>query len=122
MGTKLYVGNISYETTAESLREAFGADGRQVADVAIITDRMTGKPRGFAFVQMETESDAQAAIGALDGRELNGRTLRVSEARERTGGGGGGGGGRGGWDGGGGGGGGGGRGGGGRGGGRGSRY
>jgi RNA recognition motif-containing protein len=119
MGTKLYVGNISYETTAESLREAFGADGRQVADVAIITDRMTGKPRGFAFVQMETESDAQAAIGALDGRELNGRTLRVSEARERTGGGGGGGGGRGGWDGGGGGG---GRGGGGRGGGRGSRY
>ena len=119
MGTKLYVGNISYETTAESLREAFGADGRQVADVAIITDRMTGKPRGFAFVQMETESDAQAAIGALDGRELNGRTLRVSEARERTGGGGGGGGGgRGGWDGGGGGG----RGGGGRGGGRGSRY
>jgi RNA recognition motif-containing protein len=93
MGTKLYVGNIPYETTEEALRTAFGADGRQVTEVSIITDRMTGRPRGFAFVQMASESDAQAAISALDGHELNGRTLKVSEARERMGGGGGGGGG-----------------------------
>ncbi|HJZ85181.1 MAG TPA: RNA-binding protein [Polyangia bacterium] len=93
MGTKLYVGNLSYNTTEETLRTAFEADGRQVREVAIITDRMTGQPRGFAFVEMGSPADAQAAIAALDGRELDGRTLRVSEARERSGGGGGGGGG-----------------------------
>jgi len=80
-------------TTEETLRTAFEADGRQVREVAIITDRMTGQPRGFAFVEMGSPADAQAAIAALDGRELDGRTLRVSEARERSGGGGGGGGG-----------------------------
>jgi cold-inducible RNA-binding protein len=92
MGTRLYVGNLSYNTTEESLRSAFGADGRNVKEVSVITDRMTGQPRGFAFVEMATQADADAAISALDGRELDGRTLRVSEARERPGGGGGGGG------------------------------
>ncbi len=92
MGTKLYVGNLSYHTTEDALRQAFEADGRKVIEVAIITDRMTGQARGFAFVTMESPADAEAAIAALDGRELDGRTLRVSEARERQGGGGGGGG------------------------------
>jgi len=91
MGTKLYVGNLSYSTTEDGLRAAFGADGRQVVSVSIITDRMSGRPRGFAFVEMASGDDAEKAIAALDGR-----TLKVSEARERAPGGpGGGGGGRG---------------------------
>jgi RNA recognition motif-containing protein len=93
MGSKLYVGNLSYSTTEADLRSAFESDGRKVKDVSIITDRMTGQPRGFAFVQMATDQDAAAAISALDGQQLDGRTLRVNEAQERTGGGGGGGGG-----------------------------
>src|SRR5947208_2919176 len=93
MGTKLYVGNLAYSTTDDSLRTAFGADGRSVTEVSIITDRETGRPRGFAFVQMATPADAEAAIKALDGQQLDGRTIRVSEARERERGGGGGGGG-----------------------------
>src|SRR5262245_37694138 len=88
MGTKLYIGNLSYNTTEDTLRVAFAADGRVVTEVSIITDRETGRPRGFAFVQMGSPADAQAAISALDGQQLDGRTLRVSEARERTGGGG----------------------------------
>ncbi len=109
MGTKLYVGNLSYSATEETLRAAFEADGRTVTEVALITDRATGQPRGFAFVQMGSEADAQSAIAALNGKEVDGRTLNVNEARERAAGGGGGGGGRGGYGGGGGGGGGGGR-------------
>jgi len=94
MGTKLYVGNLSFNTTEEALRAHFEADGRQVKEVSIVTDRMTGQPRGFGFVEMATPEDAQAAISALDGRELNGRALRINEAQqkpERSGGGGGGG-------------------------------
>lgn len=83
MGTKLYVGNLSFSTTEETLRAAFGADGRQVEDVAVITDRVTGQPRGFAFVTMASEQDAQAAIEAWDGQHLDGRPLRVNEAQER---------------------------------------
>jgi RNA recognition motif-containing protein len=90
MGTKLYVGNLSYNTTEETLRDAFAADGRQVTEVSIITDRETGKPRGFAFVNMASDDDAKGAIEALDGQMLDGRTLRVNEARERERGGGGG--------------------------------
>lgn len=103
MGSKLYVGNLSFDTTEDTLRAAFEADGRQVSEVAIISDRMTGRPRGFAFVTMASSEDAQKAVEALDGRELDGRTLRVSEARERTEGGPRGGGGGGGYGGGGGG-------------------
>ena len=95
MGTKLYVGNLNYNTTEESLREAFGANGREVTSVSIIMDRETGRSRGFAFVEMSTDDEAAKAMGALNGRDIQGRTISVSEARERTGGGGGGGGGRG---------------------------
>jgi RNA recognition motif-containing protein len=95
VGTKLYVGNLSFNTSEASLRAAFGADGRDVREVAVISDRETGRPRGFAFVQMGSEKDAQAAIAAWNGKELDGRALKVNEAQERPGGGGGGGGGRG---------------------------
>ncbi len=105
MGTKLYVGNLSYNTGDESLRTAFGEAG-PVAKVTVMHDKETGQSRGFAFVEMSTEEGAQAAIKTWDGRELDGRALRVNEARERTdrGGGGGFGGGGGGFGGGGGGG------------------
>jgi RNA recognition motif-containing protein len=92
MSTKLYVGNLSYSTTEANLRGAFEADGRKVASCSIITDRETGQPRGFAFVEMASPADAEAAIAALDGQDLDGRRLRVSEARPRGSGGGGGGG------------------------------
>ena len=103
-GTRLYVGNLSFNTSDSTLRAAFESDGRQVVEVKIVTDRDTGQPRGFAFVEMGSPADAEAAIAALDGSQLDGRTLRVNVAQERTGGGGGGGGGRGGFGGGGGGG------------------
>jgi len=96
MSTRLYVGNLSWDTTEESLRLAFAEDGRSVTDVHIMTDRETGRPRGFGFVTMGSAEDAQAAIGAMDGSTLDGRPIRVNEARERqprSGGGGGGGGG-----------------------------
>jgi cold-inducible RNA-binding protein len=111
---KLYVGNLSFSTTEETLQAEFGAHG-QVDEVAVITDRDTGRPRGFAFVSMTNDGEARAAIEALNGMEIDGRTITVNEARPKSngGGGGGGGGGRGGYRGGGGGGGGGGRGGGG---------
>ncbi len=83
MGTKLYVGNLNYGTTEASLREAFGANGREVTSVSLIMDRETGRPRGFAFVEMATAEFAQQALAELDGQELEGRTLRINEARER---------------------------------------
>ena len=92
---KLYVGNLSFNTTEDGVRDAFGAYGT-VEDVAVITDRETGRPRGFAFVTMP-DNDARAAIEGMNGKELDGRTLNVNEAKAKTGGGGGGfGGGRGG--------------------------
>jgi len=96
MGKRLYVGNLSYDSTEDSVRSAFSEDGRTVSEVIIMTDRETGRPRGFGFVEMGSDADAQAAIQALDGAALDGRNITVNEARERTGGGGGGGGGRGG--------------------------
>ena len=87
-GTRLYVGNLSFGTTEAVLRQAFEEDGRKVVEVKIITDRDTGQPRGFAFVEMSSPAEAEAAIKAVDGRNLEGRTLRVSIAQERTGGGG----------------------------------
>ena len=83
MGTKLYVGNLSYESTEAGLRAAFEADGRKVNEVALITDRETGRLRGFAFVQMGSEADAKAAIQALDGKDLDGRAIKVNEAVDR---------------------------------------
>ena len=93
MGKRLYVGNLSFSITEADLNEAFKAEGHDVAEVKLVMDRETGRPRGFAFVEMATEAGAAHAIGSLNGRDLQGRTITVSEARERTGGGGGGGGG-----------------------------
>jgi len=86
MGKKLYVGNLSYNTTEDGLRRHFEAIG-PVAEAAVITDRETGRARGFGFVTMENEADAAAAISELDGKDLDGRNLKVAEAnppRERT--------------------------------------
>lgn len=93
MGTRLYVGNLSFQTTEQTLRDAFEEGGRKVVEVKLITDRETGNPRGFGFVEMGSDSDAKAAIEAWNGKPLDGRTLKVNEAQERSGGGGGGGGG-----------------------------
>ena len=92
MGKRLYVGNLNFDTSEAELISAFEQDGARVANASIITDRDTGRPRGFAFVEMETDEAAQAAIQSLDGQDLNGRALRVNEARERAPRGGGGGG------------------------------
>jgi cold-inducible RNA-binding protein len=112
MGKRLYVGNLSYNVTEADLRDLFASVGT-VTDVKVVLDRDTGRPRGFGFVELSSEAEANKAIGDLDGRDVQGRTLNVKVAEERSAGGGGGG--RGGFGGGGGGGGGGGRGGGGRG-------
>lgn len=98
MGSKLYVGGLPYAATEQQLNDAFGAHGT-VASVKIIVDKFTGQSRGFGFVEMSSDAEAQAAITALHGTEMDGRTLTVNEAKpmERSGGGGfGGGGGRGG--------------------------
>ncbi len=89
MGKRLYVGNLSYSVTEVDLRDAFSAEGHEVAEVKVVMDRETGRPRGFAFVEMATEEGAQKAIENLNNRELQGRAMTVNEARERTGGGGG---------------------------------
>jgi len=77
---KLYVGNLSYDTSEASLRTAFEAHG-EVTSVNLITDRDSGRPKGFAFVEMATPEDAQKARAALDGAQLDGRTLKVDEAK-----------------------------------------
>jgi len=84
MVTKLYVGNIPFTTTESTLRTLFEGDGRRVDEVAMVMDRDTGRSRGFAFVQMGSPEDSRTAIEALNGREVEGRTLTVSEARPRT--------------------------------------
>ena len=83
MAKRLYVGNIPYQTTEDQLRALFESDGAQVAEVKIVMDRDTGRPRGFAFVEMSTDAQALAAIEALHGRQFGGRPLNVSEAKER---------------------------------------
>lgn len=80
---KLYVGNLSFSTTQEALEAQFGAHG-QVDEVAVITDRDTGRPRGFAFVTMNNDNEARAAIEQLNGTELDGRTITVNEARPKS--------------------------------------
>jgi RNA recognition motif-containing protein len=92
MGTRLYVGNLSYSITELDLRELFAALGT-VTDAKIITDRETGRPRGFGFIEMATEEEARKAIEELNGRDVQGRQVAVKEAEDRRGGGGGGGGG-----------------------------
>jgi RNA recognition motif-containing protein len=82
MGRRLYVGNVSYETTELELRELFGQAGT-VTDAKVVTDRETGRPRGFAFVEMNSDEEARKTIGRLNGREVGGRAIAVSEARER---------------------------------------
>jgi RNA recognition motif-containing protein len=89
----IYVGNCSFDVTEEQLRDLFATHG-DVDKVNVITDRDTGRPRGFAFVEMSDASAAQAAIKAVDGTDLGGRTLKVNEARPKSEGGGGRGGGR----------------------------
>ena len=86
----LYVGNLSYTTTEASLRQAFEAFGA-VDSARIIIDKMTDKSKGFAFVEMPNTNEARAAIEGLDGKDVDGRPLRVNEARPKTEGGGGGG-------------------------------
>jgi cold-inducible RNA-binding protein len=93
MGRRLYVGNLSFSITETDLSDAFKAEGHEIAEVKLVTDRDTGRPRGFAFVEMATDAGAAHAIASLNGRDLQGRTITVSEARERSSGGGGGGGG-----------------------------
>lgn len=78
----IYVGNLPREATEEDLRQAFEAFG-QVTSVKIITDKFTGHSRGFGFVEISSNSEAQAAISGLDGKDLKGGTLRVNEARPR---------------------------------------
>jgi len=100
---KLYVGNLSFNTTEDRLRELFEEHG-QVSSATLVMDRDTGRPRGFGFVEFNNDDEARAAINALNGKNSDGRDLTVNEAkpRENRGGGGGGGGGRGGYGGGGG--------------------
>ena len=79
---KLYVGNLSFETTENDLQDLFEQHGT-VNEVHLMMDRMTGKSRGFAFITMNDDAQAQSAIAATNGQDLNGRSLRVSEARPR---------------------------------------
>lgn len=82
MNNKLYVGNLSYSTGEDDLRRTFEEFG-QLVSVSVITDRMTGQPRGFGFVEYDRPADAQKAIDSLNGQEVGGRSLNVSMARER---------------------------------------
>lgn len=90
MGKRLFVGNLPYSAEEAQLRSLFEQDGRQVEEVKLVTDRDTGRPRGFAFVEMATDAQAAQAVEALNGKPFGGRDLTVSEARDRQGGGGGG--------------------------------
>lgn len=100
MGKKLYVGNLPYSVSSSDLQQMFSAHGT-VESAEVITDRMTGRSKGFGFVEMSSDDEAQAAIAALNGQDSGGRPLTVNEAKPRENrGGGGGGGGRGGYGGG----------------------
>ena len=84
---KIYVGNLSFQSTEDTIRELFTPHG-EIQEVSVVTDRETGRSRGFAFVTMPQDAQAQAAITALNGKEVEGRALTVNEARPKTGGGG----------------------------------
>jgi RNA recognition motif-containing protein len=83
MGKRLFVGNLSSETTVATLTTAFAQDGRKVERIDIVMDRDSGKPRGFAFVEMSSDGDAAGAITALHGAEIGGKPMRVSAAEAR---------------------------------------
>ncbi len=89
MATKLYVGNLSYQMTDQQLHDLFSEAGN-VSSAQVVTDRYTGQARGFGFVEMASEDEAQQAIAAINGRNVDGRALVVNESRPREGGGGGG--------------------------------
>jgi RNA recognition motif-containing protein len=80
---KIYAGNLSYNVTEDDLRQAFEAYG-QVASASIVKDKFTGQSKGFGFVEMPSDQEAKAAIAAINGTEMGGRSLNVSEARPRT--------------------------------------
>jgi RNA recognition motif-containing protein len=82
MASKLYVGNLSYNTTEEDLRTLFSSYGA-ISSLNIINDRDTGRPKGFGFVEMGSEQEARAAINGLNGREVDGRQIKVNEANDR---------------------------------------
>jgi RNA recognition motif-containing protein len=82
MAKKIYVGNMNYDTTEETLRQLFSAHG-EVSSVSVVTDRYTGRAKGFGFVEMATDEAARAAITALNGQTVDGRQLRVNEANDR---------------------------------------
>ncbi len=82
MSKKIYVGNMNYNTTEDSVRDLFSNYG-EVLSVNMITDRYTGRFKGFAFIEMETDDEANNAINSINGQELDGRELRVAEARNR---------------------------------------
>jgi cold-inducible RNA-binding protein len=84
MGTRLFVGNLSYRVTEAELKQVFEEGGRNVVEVKVVTDRDTGRSRGFAFVELANDQDATAAIQTLSGREVAGRAINVSEARARS--------------------------------------
>ena len=84
MGKRLFVGNLAYSITEAELRDVFAESG-EVSEVKVVLERETGRPRGFAFVEMGTDSAAAQAIENLDGRELQGRSLNVKEAQARAG-------------------------------------
>ena len=84
MGSKLFAGNLPFDISEDQLRELFAADGRTVEQIQIITDRVTGRPRGFAFVTMGSQADADAAAAALNGKDVSGRAIVVNEAQEKA--------------------------------------
>lgn len=89
MGNRLYIGNLPFSADEDAVRSLFAQNDRAVEEVKLITDRDTGRPRGFGFVEMGNNEDADKAIRELNGYEMDGRALTVNEARERSGGGGG---------------------------------
>ena len=83
MTRRLYVGNLPYDATEKQIRQVFETEERKVVSIKIVTDRDTGRPRGFAFVDLETDEQAKVAIEQLNGKDFGGRALKVNEAEER---------------------------------------
>jgi cold-inducible RNA-binding protein len=83
MSSKLYVGNLSYSTSEDTLRDVFSGNGRTVVSAVVVTDRDTGRSKGFGFVEMASEDEARSAMDELNGAEIDGRSIRVNEAHEK---------------------------------------